>query len=379
MGTETDLEAFLVDFGGARPVDAATAGTDLLYGLSLRTAAARAASFVDWRNAAGETLVLACGFARAREMNAVAGREGATHCLAVFEPLIGAFFDFFSCTLSIPTFLPTLGDPARERLERLDERHATLGFGYLAAARDGGEEALSAMTLPQCPFRAHVALHMAHVAYDFIWSHELWHAAQGHVGYAATLNVAAMNELPNDRSDGRLLPLETEADRLATFWIADQAFQASTPYLAVPIKLDAAERLHVIRLTLVLTAYFWAHLQRIEIALGESDPYAMDSHPAPLLRLHFTLEDANTLARGRRGLSPREIRALDERLATELDRLAEATEWFTILRRDVVFSADTVEAVRVASASIKARREAIEPALATHRFTAETTATRPRG
>lgn len=121
------------DFAGARDCDD---DQDLIFAHSLRIASARASAFSNWRNAEGELLILACAIARQREMNAVAGRQAQVHCLSVFDPLIGAFFDFFTAILSIPTFLPDFGDAEKEDISRLTQRKATLGFGYLAAAEE---------------------------------------------------------------------------------------------------------------------------------------------------------------------------------------------------------------------------------------------------
>lgn len=355
MQAEADLHRFLLDFGGARQTE--DDPRDLLYGISLRAARLRARSFLGWKNIRGEPLVIACGYAQAREMNAVAGREGGTHCAAVFEPLVGAFFDFFTALLSIPGFVPEIGEPAREDKARLLQRRSTLGFGYLtSAAETDPARQLDHLTLPRCPVRALTALHMAHVAFDFVWSHEMWHSAMGHVDYASTLNVLRLHERPGEGCDARLLPLEEEADRLATFWIADQAFQQSTPYLPLAMKPTPLQRVMLIRLTLALTAFFWAHLQRIDESLNPADESnAESSHPPPLMRLHLALQNVDKFISQRRGVTPHQLADLDDLFKRELQRLAADAPWFRKLDPDIVFAQEALGAAKRVQESLRDR------------------------
>jgi hypothetical protein len=279
-----------------------------------------------------------CHYLESNLTDAEAAYSEDGFCFMVSDAIPFQLVDIFSLALASPSFFAEIGDPKLEDLGRVRDREKPAGYGFF---RKSPEEALlvrSELAYPICPMREEAALYFTGLALDAIWSHELSHAFMGHLEFTTkAFGIRALNELPDGRGNLRIMPLEAEADRFSAQTILQGAFGA-TPYLPQSLKdLSIESRLKAAFVTSAILTWFWAYLQRVDRTIDGFDPYETGEHPPPLARLHLAFE-ANRDFLKIQGWSSSSIETLTFQTMAELENLATAKDWFSILHPENAFS-----------------------------------------
>jgi hypothetical protein len=306
---------------------------------ALIAANGRMRSFEGYVNGKGNVFRSAgCHYIESHVTDAEAAHAAAGFCFTIFDAVPFQLIDIFSLALASPSFFPEIGDPKLEDLGRVRDREKPAGYGFF---RKSPEEALlvrSELAYPICPLREEAALYFTGLALDAIWSHELSHAFMGHLEFASkAFGIRSMNELPDGKGDLRIMPLEAEADRFSAQAILQGAF-GGTPYVPQSLKgMSVDSRLKAAFVTSAILTWFWAYLQRVDRVIDGFDPYESGEHPPPLARLHLAFV-ANREFLKILGWSSSSIETLTFQAMEELENLATAKDWFSILHPENAFS-----------------------------------------
>lgn len=306
-------------------------GQLLLYP-SLVAARGRANSFRSHMNASGGMFNDAdCHYISSHETDARAARRGDRFCFAVCDAIAYQMLDLFSLAFACPNFFTAIGDPLKEDIARVTAREKPAGYGFFRKNDTDPIDLTADVTFPLCPLRRQAALYFSAMAQDAIWTHELSHAFMGHVEYAQTaLGIRALHETPNREGDLRQMPLEAEADRFTAATLVQSAF-GPVPYLPAALSaLDAPTRVRAGFVVAAVITWFWAFQQRIDRTFDGYDPYMRGSHPPPLARLHLSFDGGRDMLQ-KLGWTATSIQSATFGAMTELEALADAKNWFSIL------------------------------------------------
>ncbi len=306
---------------------------------ALLAANGRVSSFEGYVNGMGRKFVSGgCHYLESHETDAEAAYSEEGFCFSVNDSVPLQLIDLFSLALAIPSFFREIGDPSMEDLQRVRDREKPAGYGFFR--KDPREPLLvrSELAYPLCPKREEAALYFTGMALDAIWSHELSHAFMGHLDFGVRhYGIRAMNELPDGNAELKNMPLEAEADRFSAQAIVSGCFQR-TPYLPKSLEgLSVQSRLKAAMVTAALLTWFWAYLQRIDRTIDGYDPYETGGHPPPLERLHLAFEADRQYLQAL-GWGTRSIQTLTFEAMAELEHLAKAKDWFSILHPERAFS-----------------------------------------
>jgi len=310
---------------------------------SLIAARGRARSFERYKNQHGSMFNEAeCHYVNGQETDAFAARRDDKFCILVYDAVGFQMLDLFSFAFACPDFFKEIGDPSLESIDRGKARTKPAGYGFF---RNGASDAIDVqkdLAHPLCPIREQAALYFTGLAMDGIWTHELAHAFMGHLDYAEIeLGVRAMGETPDGNGDLRQMPLEAEADRFASATLVQSGFGPS-PYLPKSLyELDTNIRVRAGFVVSAMLTWFWAFQQRIERKFDDHDPYTQGTHPPPLARLHLSFDGAREMLQNLRW-QPAQIQTVTFDAMAEMEALAEAKDWFSILHPKRSFSKDAL-------------------------------------
>lgn len=321
-------------------------GQLLLYP-SLVAARGRARSFHDFRNSKGSVFNQAdCHYIEGHLTDARAARRNGQFCFAIYDAVAYQMLDLFSLAFACPAFFKDIGDPSKENIERVKAREKPAGYGFFRKSESDPIAFATDLSHPNCPIRGQAALYFTGMALDAIWTHELAHAFMGHVDYAEIeLGIRALNETPQSDGDLRQMPLEAEADRFAAATLVQSAF-ADVPYLPRALSgLDVQTRVRGGLVVAAMITWFWAFQQRIDRTFDGYDPYSYGTHPPPLARLHLGFDGGRDMLQ-RIGWEPASIQSSTFEAMAELEILARAKDWFSILDPANSHSKDANEFVR---------------------------------
>lgn len=346
---------------------------------SLIAAKGRARSFKNYLREDGASFGVAeCFYLDGSVCDARAARHNDQFCITIFDAVAYQMLDLCSLALACPRFFTEIGDPSKEDLARVKARKKPAGYGFFRKAEKEPFQINGDLAHPLCPIRSQAALYFTGMALDAIWSHELAHAFMGHVDYAkAQMGMRALNETPNGDSDLRQMPLEAEADRFSCATLVQSAF-TPVPYLPKDLhNLDRKTRLKAGFVVTALLTWFWAFQQRIDRTFDGVDPYAQGSHPPPLARLHLGFDGGRDMLKNLRWQDQNIQFAVFDAMS-ELEELAEAKEWFSILHPKRSFDKKSNAFVRDIKTVLGDIFKAEMIALESFRFKGNPDATRPQ-
>lgn len=301
----------------------------------------RARSFYNYHRQDGQVFGTAeCHFISGNECDARAARIEDQYCISIYSAVPNQMLDLFSLALACPSFFSEIGDPSLEDIKRVHLRTKPAGYGLHRNSKTEHIGFTTELAYPLCPIRSQAALYFTGMALDAIWSHELAHTFMGHVDYAKQqLGIVALNETPQGDSDLRQMPLEVEADRFSCATLVQSSFD-QVPYLPLALSnLTQKTRLKAGFVVSALLTWFWAFQQRIDRTHDGVDPYAQGTHPPPLARLHLSFDGGRDMLKNL-GWQQTNIDHAVFDVLTELEALAEAKDWFSILHPQEAFGKD---------------------------------------
>lgn len=336
---------------------------------ALIAARGRARSFSRWKNELGSEFDAECHYISGPHMDAVAGGESGAFCLGVYDAVAYATLDMFSFLFSVPTFFPSIGNAAQEDADRVVKREKPLGYGFFRRSTSTAIDYERDIVPPKCATRGLAALYFSGIALDLIWTHELSHAVHGHIDFTrASMGLRAMNETPSGEGDLRLMPMEAEADRFAVISVVQAALVGDAPYLPVQLKsLKTETRVTAALVVAALLTWFWAFQQRIDRTYDGVDPYVSGSHPPPLARMHLAFDMSRGFLK-QLGWHDSLIQRTVFEALLNLEALAVAKDWFSILNPARSFDDKAVGFVKDVKVILNDAFREIAPALAPYRF-----------
>lgn len=245
------------------------------------------------KNRAGQRFSLQAGFVDDRRPNALADYWGSEHFIGMHSSLFVAINEFAMFCFTQGEFFPDVGTPARETSPKpWDER--VPGIWLLDHTSKGGRvrEEHSARLIPRDGERYIASIYLAQLMARLVWLHELAHAFNGHVRFAAhhglrqrlyelehPLPAASVVKSRSREEDAETLRcLEFDADQSA-LWASCNIQLRRLENIEGIAALNAGLRL---RLTL-FGAYAMTWL--IDRFQDYLDTQGGETHPPPSLRL----------------------------------------------------------------------------------------------